>query len=236
MAEMIVTRDSLLEGVLKGSGMIVVVDVFRAFTCTPFMFALGLERSILVSSPEEAFVLKEADPTLLLVGEVDGIPVEGFDLGNSPSRILQKGRSFFEGKTAVQRSTAGVQGALTALERADEVLLCSYCVAGATARYLLSKNPRRVSIVGMGVKLKEKAPEDEWCACYLANLLGAAKYDHTDALAEILFQETTQKFLRGDRPEFPAEDPILCLQVDMFDFALQAVREGGMVLIERLAR
>jgi 2-phosphosulfolactate phosphatase len=235
MADMVVTCDSLLAGARKATGVAAVVDVFRAFTCTPFMFSLGIERSILVATPEEALDLKGQDQDLILVGELKGIPIEGFDLGNSPSQILRKGRDFFESKTVVQRTSAGVQGALAALGVADEVLLVSYCVAKATSRYILAQQPHKVSIVGMGVQLKEQAPEDEWCVSYLAHLLGVADdYDHNEALAEILFQETTQKFLRADRAEFPAEDPILCLQRDIFDFVLKAERENGQVVVRRI--
>jgi len=233
MTEMKVTCDSLLPGAQAAKGLAVVVDVFRAFTCTPLLFSLGLEQSILVATPEEALALKTQDASLVLAGELKGIPIEGFDLGNSPSQILRKNPTFFKGKTAVQRTSSGVQGAIAALGGADEVLLASYSLASATAHYILSNLPKRVSIVAMGVQLKEKAPEDEWCARYIAHLLGAADYNHNEALRDILFQETTQKFLRNDSPEFPPEDPILCLQRDIHDFVLKASREGDLVIVKK---
>lgn len=234
MAPMQVTCDRLLAGAQAAQGIAVVVDVFRAFTCTPFLFSMGIERSILVATPEEALAMKQQDRSLILVGELKGVPIQGFDLGNSPSQILNQGKAFFTGKTVVQRTSSGVQGALAALDVADEVLLASYCLANATARYILSRSPERVSIVAMGVQLKEIAPEDEWCARYIAHLLSAADYDHNDALRDILFHETTQKFLRGDRAEFPAEDPVLCLQRDIHEFALKVYREGNLVVVRKL--
>jgi 2-phosphosulfolactate phosphatase len=135
----------LLEGAKAARGTAVIIDVFRAFTCTPLMFSLGLKKSILVSQPQEALALKHRHQDYILVGEVDGLPVEGFDLGNSPSEILGQKLSFFTDKTAVQRTSAGVQGALTALEVADEVLVASYNVARATAKYILSRQPAQVS-------------------------------------------------------------------------------------------
>lgn len=210
------------------------VDVFRAFTCAPLLFSLGLERSILVGTPEEALALKQKNNDLILVGEVGGRPVEGFDLGNSPIQILRMGSAFFKGRTAVQRTSAGVQGVLAALDVADEVLLCSFALAKATARYILSNSAKRVSIVAMGVQLKEKAPEDEWCARYMAHLLGAADYDHNEALKEILANETTQKFFDVNRPDFPPEDPILCLQRNIHDFILKAGKEKDLVVVRRI--
>jgi 2-phosphosulfolactate phosphatase len=228
-----VSCKSLLAGAENAQGIAVVVDVFRAFTCTPLMFSLGIEGSILVATPEEALSLKQQDPDLILVGELGGAPIQGFDLGNSPSQILTQGPGFFRDKMVVQRTSAGVQGALAALNVAEEVLLGSYVLSAATARYILAKAPERVSIVAMGVQLKDKAPEDEWCAQYIAHLLGVADYDHNEALAEILFHETTQKFLRADKAHFPAEDPILCLQRDIYDFALKVMREGNRVVVRR---
>ena len=104
----------LLAGAKTASGIAVIIDVFRAFSCTPLMFSLGLETSILVSQPHEALALKRRHQDYILVGEVGGLPIEGFDLGNSPSEILNQKPSFFRGKTAVQRTSSGVQGALDA--------------------------------------------------------------------------------------------------------------------------
>lgn len=229
-----VTRESLLAGAKAARGIAVVVDVYRAFTCAPLLFSLGLERSILVSSPEEALAMKKKEPELLLVGELSGLPVEGFDLGNSPSQILKQAEGTFSGKTAVQRTSSGVQGALAALEGADEVLLGSYTLALATSRYILSRSPERVSLVAMGVQLKQEAPEDEWCARYIAHLLGASDYDHNQAMRDILFDRTTQKFLDPERLEFPPEDPLLCLQPNIHDFVLRASHEKGQVVVRKV--
>ena len=224
----------LLAGAQRATGTAVIIDVFRAFTCTPLMFSLGIKKSILVSTPQEAFALKSQDKTLLLSGEVKGIPIEGFDLGNSPSEILRRGARYFKGKTLVQRTSSGVQGALAALDCADEVLLASYNIARATASYILTSRPESVSLVAMGWDLKEIAPEDEWCARYISYLLGFSEYDHNEALREILFNKTAQRFLRTDEPDFPAEDPSLCLQRDVYDFALQAKRRENRVVVHQI--
>ncbi|NIV96592.1 2-phosphosulfolactate phosphatase, partial [candidate division KSB1 bacterium] len=50
--------DRLLAGAQRATGTAVIIDVFRAFTCTPLLFSLGIEKSILVSTPQEAFALK----------------------------------------------------------------------------------------------------------------------------------------------------------------------------------
>jgi 2-phosphosulfolactate phosphatase len=232
--EMEVTHTRLLEGAQTAKGVAVIIDVFRAFTCAPLLFSFGIQKSILVSTPEEAFVLKEKNSELVLIGEVGGIPIDGFDLGNSPSEILKKGTAFFNGKTVVQRTSSGVQGVLTALDVADEVLPASYALAKSTARYILSKQPPRVSLVSMGVALKDIAPEDEWCGRYIAHLLGVNDYNHNEALKEILYNQTTQKFFDPEKPHFPPEDPVMCLQLDSHDFALRATRDDGKVVVNKI--
>jgi 2-phosphosulfolactate phosphatase len=225
---------SLLSGAQTAKGLAVIIDVFRAFTCAPLLFSLGIKQSILVASPSDALGLKQNDPSLILVGEVGGAPIDGFDFGNSPSQLLRADSTFFKGKTIVQRTSSGVQGALAALAVADEVLLGSYALAKSTARYILSKNPEEVSLVAMGWNLEVIAPEDEYCGRYIAHLLGNGQYDHVQALREIVYQETAQKFLRGDVSYFPAEDPLLCLQRDLYDFVLRAERENDLVIVKKV--
>ena len=223
----------LLEGAKSARGTAVIIDVFRAFTCTALMFSLGLKKSIIVSQPQEALALKHRHQDYILVGEVGGLPVEGFDLGNSPSEILGQQLSFFIGKTAVQRTSAGVQGALTALAVADEVLVASYNVARATAKYILAKQPAQVSLVAMGWNLKAKAPEDNWCARYIAHLLGKGEYNHNQAMREIVFNPTAQRFLGADETQFPPEDPVLCLQRNVYNVVLLAQFERNAVIIRK---
>jgi len=225
---------SLYDGALAARGVAVIVDVFRAFTCAPLLFSMGIGKLILIAAPEQALALKEKDRDLILVGEVDGIPITGFDFGNSPSEILRRDPSFFKGRTVLQRTSSGVQGALLALDQADEVLLGSYALADSTAQYILSKKPKLVSLVAMGWALKEIAPEDEWCVRYLSHLLGHGPYDHNDALREIVFHKTAQRFLRGDQADFPPEDPLLCLQRDVYDFALKAVKQEDRVEVRQI--
>lgn len=224
----------LLDGARKASGTAVIIDVFRAFSCTPLMFSMGLKKSILVASPGDALAIKRRHQNYVLVGEVGGLPIEGFDLGNSPSQILSQNPDYFKNKIAVQRTSAGVQGALAALDIADEVLVASYNVARATAEYIRARKPAVVNLVAMGWDLKARAPEDDWCARYIAHLLGAGSYNHNEAMRKIVFNETAQRFLGADQPKFPPEDPVLCLQRDVYGYALAVSREKDTVVVRKL--
>lgn len=229
-----IIRSRLLSGAKQASGVAVIIDVFRAFSCTPLLFSLGIQSSIFVASPSQALKLKHQNPSLLLIGEIGGSPIEGFDFGNSPSQILNADPKEFTDRTVVQRTSSGVQGALAALKTAEEVLLGSYGLAKSTADYILTRRPRKVSLVAMGWDLKEIAPEDEGCARYIAHRLGSGTYNHLKSLREIVFHESTQKFLRGDTSYFPSEDPILCLQRDIYDFVLRVKQTSDFVRVEKI--
>ena len=101
------------------------------------------------------------------------------------------------------------------------------------ARHIIARQAPQVSLVAMGWNLEVIAPEDECCARYIAHLLRGDPYDHNQALREIIFNETTQRFVNGRHPHFPPEDPILCLQRNTYDFVLEAHREGELIYVDR---
>lgn len=219
-----IRRLSLAEGAQNASGAAVIIDVFRAFTCEPLMFYSGARRVLLEGDPAACLAYREHEPDAVLVGEVNEEPIDGFDLTNSPTLILERGPALFADRTVVHRTTSGVTGALTALERCEHVFLGSFVNARATVEQLRQSNPAVVSIVAMGIRSTAKAPEDEACGDYIESLLTGRPYDHVRAMANILAHETAQKFLRGDKIYLPREDPSFCLQRDLFAYALRAER------------
>jgi 2-phosphosulfolactate phosphatase len=228
-----IIRESLSAGAKKAQGVTIIIDVFRAFTSTPLFFHLGAQKVVLVSNPDEAFSLKSNHDDIVLAGEVDEQLIPGFDLGNSPSELIKKPKGFLNGKMVVQRTTAGVTGVISALGQAELVILGSFVMAKAISRYILSQNPLPdiVTIVAIGSRGVNKAPEDEGCADYLEHLLIGRHYDHLKTLKNIIFNESAQKFIRGDKIYLPREDPIFCLQRDLFDFVLIAGKENGLVTV-----
>jgi 2-phosphosulfolactate phosphatase len=230
-----VLRKSLLTGARQAEGVAVVIDVYRAFTSAALMMHLGVEKIVLLAETEAVLKLKR-EKGYLAVGEVDGKKVPGFDLGNSPSRVLAAGRGFFAGRTVAQRTSAGVAGAVAAARCSGSVILGSYLTAAAIARYIqgLSPPPEVVSLVAMGAGGQEATPDDEACADYLEHLLTGCPYDHTAALRRVVEHECTQKFLRGDEAHFPPTDPLYCLQRDLFDFVIVATQESGSLVAQRI--
>ena len=172
----------------------------------------------------------------LAVGEVDGAPVSGFDLGNSPSQILKAGRELIAGRSVALRTSAGVRGAVAAAERSDVLLLGSYVTARATARFIrgLAPAPSVVTLVAMGDGAREATPDDERCADYLEHLLNGRHYDHVAALSEVVRHRCTTKFLDGELAHYPPADPLYCLQRDLFDCAIVATPEQDQLVARRV--
>ena len=230
-----VLRKNRLQGARQAEGIAVVIDVYRAFTCAALMTHLGAAKIALVAEPKVALELKR-EKGYLAVGEASGRGIPGFDLDNSPSRVLAAGPGFFAGRTVAQRTSAGVLGAVAAARRSETVILGSYVTAAAIARYIkgLSPPPEVVSLVAMGAGGDAVTPDDDACADYLEHLLASRPYDHIAALRRVIAHECTQQFLRGDQPHFPPTDPLYCLQRDVFDFVLVAKQEDEGLVARRV--
>lgn len=226
-----ITRLSLLAGSLEARGTVVVIDVFRAFTCEPLLYQYGVHEILLEADIEKCRAMQG---NYLRLGECHGAPIEGFDLDNSPTHIMAKGHAYFSGKTIIHRTTAGVQGTVNAVEHADEVFVASFVNARATAMHLRARNPEEVSIVAMGYEMKERAPEDEYCGDYIESLLTGGSYDHLEAIRNILSHKTAWLFLSGDHDYLPREDPAICLQRDLFPFAIKVERRGDLLVSRRM--
>jgi 2-phosphosulfolactate phosphatase len=205
---------SLIDGARSASGHAVIVDVFRAFTTAAFCVAAGAREIVLVNDHEQALAMKRADPMLFLTGEIDGRPIPGFDIGNSPSAIE---RLDLEGRRVVQRTSSGTQGVVAA-SGARAIVLGSFVIAAATVRYLRERADE-VTIVAMGQNAEEDADEDLLCARYLAAGLRGEPLPAT----EVTLGEAWPDW-------FPRRDAELALQVDRFSFALPVSREDGLLV------
>jgi 2-phosphosulfolactate phosphatase len=222
----------LLEGARAATGLVVVIDVFRAFTLAPCAFARGARRIRLVATAAEALDLKAAEPELLLAGEEDGRPLPGFDFSNSPAALLQ---ADLAGRTLVLRTSAGVQG-LLAVDPRREVLTGSFINAAATLAWIRARQPELVSLVCMGWSAAERSAEDEACAAYLAAALAGEPTDFAPVPATLRRDPCGAKFFDPAQPWFPPEDFEVCLRLSALDFVLRRVIDSaGRPWLERAA-
>ncbi len=219
-----IRRLSLLEGARRATGTAVIIDVFRAFTTAAFVVANGAETILPVGDVDEALELRRRHPDWIIMGEVHGHKVPGFDYGNSPDEVS---RVDFKGKTVIQRTSSGVQGILAA-SGADETLLGSFVLAEATVEYIKKKNPTVVSIVAMGWEGDYEAIEDELCAEYLEARLRGEKPDFPDMARRIRADPQGDKFFDKTQTSFREGDFHAAMSLDRFPFALKVVKDAPM--------
>jgi 2-phosphosulfolactate phosphatase len=194
----------------NASGAAVVIDVMRAFTTAAWALHLGAARILLVRDLDEALALKAQIPGSLAF--CDGAPRPGFDLQNSPVQV----RSLdVEGRTIVQRTTAGTQGAVAA-RRCTPLVCTGFATATATASYLEAAGAQQVTFVVTG------GDEDQACAEHIAALLDHRTPDPTllDRAAASPAAADLHEGVRLGYTGVDQDDVALCLAVDTFKFAM----------------
>ncbi|MCW5850618.1 MAG: 2-phosphosulfolactate phosphatase [Anaerolineae bacterium] len=211
------------EGALAAGGLTIVIDVLRAFTTAAYAFAAGAADIVLVSTVEEAFAVRERFPDALLIGEVGGRLIPGFDLNNSPTRMRQANVA---GRRLIQRTGAGTQGVVLAAGAAERVL-ASLVVARATVAYVQSRAPRQVSLLATN-PAHSPYNEDDACADYLAALLTGQPTDVAATLARVRASADARELTDSLGDDFPPTDLELALAIDCFDFAMPVERSDGL--------
>ena len=207
-----------IEGARQARGLTVIIDVFRAFSLEPYLFARGAKEILAVGAKETALALGKAHPDYILCGERQGVKLPGFDYGNSPSQTAD---ADLAGRTVVHTTSAGTQG-LVAAAGADEISTGSLVNARAVADYIRKKNPAQVSLVAMGLHGLYSAPEDVLAARYIRSLLEDHPLDMEKELAELRQTESAKRFFRPENAQvFPQGDYELSTAVDVFDFVLK---------------
>jgi 2-phosphosulfolactate phosphatase len=204
--------------------VVVVIDVLRAFSTAAYAFAAGAAEIILVSTVEEALSLRARRPGSFAVGEVGGLPVEGFDYSNSPSQIADLD---LNGRLLIQRTSSGTQGVVRSTQ-AGVLLAASFVCARATARAIAGLKPQAVSFVITGLGNNGYGDEDAACADYIEALLTGKPADIQGYLRRVLESPPGRIFADPAQPEFPAADLDYCTRVDCFDFAMQVQRRDGL--------
>jgi 2-phosphosulfolactate phosphatase len=216
--------ESLLEGAEHASGVVGIIDVFRAFSTAAVALANGASRIIMVSGVDEALALRDNGIGQLVMGEVEGRAPDGFDFGNSP---LEASRIDVLGKTIIQRTSAGTRGIAAATGRAHRLYAASLVTAKATARSMLAGNPEVITLVAMGKNALERTDEDELCALHLRNLLQGRPGDGNAVRQVILAGGEAARFHDSTRPYLHPEDLEIALDIDRYDFAIRVVAEDG---------
>ena len=196
-----------------------------------YAFAAGAHRIVLAAEIDEAASLSSRLPGSVLMGEVNGVQPEGFDLGNSPGEIVSEPH-LVRGRTVVHRSSAGTRCARAALSNgAGPLYVASLVVASATATAVAGGDV--VTIVASGVAGTEPAAEDEICADLIAKQLLTGSADAA-AAGDAVASHDRASYLSGASFAHP-DDVRLCTAVDRFDFAMEVRQESELVVVSPTA-
>jgi 2-phosphosulfolactate phosphatase len=208
-----------IAGARDARGTVVVIDVIRAFSVSAYALAAGATECRLVGDLGEARELAARMEGALLSAEIEGLPVEGIPLSNSPTLVLEVG---IRGRPLVQRTSSGTQG-MVAAAGAERLYAGSLVVAAATARAIRAAAPGLVTLVATGEDRRH--PEDRACARYLEGLLLGQRPDLGHLLEPLYATERYRMLVEGRMPGFPITDVAMCLASDRFDFAMPVTRD-----------
>jgi 2-phosphosulfolactate phosphatase len=219
-----------LETCHTATGLVVVIDVIRAFTNAAFAFSRGAKEIYPVSTVEEALKFKAENPNSLACGEVGGMPPEGFDFGNSPTQTRTLD---LDGCIIVQRTGAGTQGIVRSVN-ADTMLAASLVVANATVTHIRNLSPDCVTFVITGQIDSERGDEDLACAEYFEALL-RGQVPAPESMINRVYKSRDALFhLDPNLPEFPKSDLDHCTNIDAFDFAMAVTKENGLPVMRAI--
>jgi 2-phosphosulfolactate phosphatase len=128
-------------------GLVVVVDVLRATTTIIHALAAGCTDVRPCAEVDEARALagQMRAGRVLLGGERGGVPLAGFDLGNSPKEYAPK---FCHGNTLVLTTSNGTRALLRAVE-AERVIVAGFVNFSAVCEQL-RQDPRPIHIICAG--------------------------------------------------------------------------------------
>ncbi len=208
----------LIEGAKQAKGLVVLIDVFRAFSTAAYVLANGAKKIITIGDLDYALKLKKENPDFILMGERNYLPLEGFDYGNSPFRIS---KIDFTGKTIIMTTSSGTQGIVNAT-LAEERLIGSFVNASATMNYIKEKNPSVVTFVALGAGGITRRDEDDLFAEYCKALLENKPANFLKIKEHLRTYKSALKFF--NKAKFDSEDFEFCLDLDKFDFVMKIIK------------
>ena len=212
-----------LETCHEATGVVVVIDVLRAFSNAAYAFSRGAKEIYPVGSVEEALKFKAETPNVLAAGEVGGLPPEGFDFGNSPTQTKELDLT---GKVIVQSTGAGTKGIVRSV-KAETMFAVSFVVASATVKLIQKFAPETVTFVITGQYRAGHGDEDVSCAEYLEQLFEGGQPDPAPFTERVFQSRDAIQHIDPNLPEFPLSDLDLCTAIDSFDFAMLVIKENG---------
>jgi len=206
----------------------IVIDVFRAFTTASYILDKQPASYILTDRQSVVCQLAVKHINPIIIGKPEK-GLEGriiYHIPNSPTRLLQLEIS---NRDIIHRTAAGAKGILFAKD-ADVVLAAGFVNAAATANYVKGLTNAEVTILPMGHEGTTPSQEDDLCAKYIEALINEETIElDTSSLKE----GSGRYFFAEDQWQYPQEDFQRCLEVDRFNFAIQATVQDDYAILVR---
>lgn len=207
----------------------VIIDVFRAFTTAayvlqrhPASYMLGVKQSVV-----SELAAKYINP--LVIGKPEkGLDGHIYHISNSPTRTCEVE---ITNRDVIHRTEAGARGVLKAQE-ADIILAASFVNALATVKYIQQLQDPQVKLIPMGHEGNAPSLEDDVCADYIRGLMNGEKIDLSPYIPK-LKEGPGKYFFSEDQNQYPSEDFERCIEVDRFNFAIQATVKDSYALLTR---
>jgi len=115
------------------------------------------------SEVEKAFELKDKLGNVVLAGEVNAVKVEGFDVGNSPTELVEYAKHVdIHGKDLILRTTSGAKVIDYASKLKFNIIVGTLLNAKATAEYIIKHANawNKVKLICAGYRSSEFALDD----------------------------------------------------------------------------
>ncbi|HET8930225.1 MAG TPA: 2-phosphosulfolactate phosphatase [Acidimicrobiales bacterium] len=215
------------------TGAVVVVDVIRAFSTAAYAFSAGARHIYLVAGVDDALAFKAARPGSVAMGEDHGLMPDGFDLPNSP---VLAAAAELDGRTIVQRTSAGTQGVVAA-RHATRLWCANLVCASATARAVAASGLGTPSYVITGwFADRDDRPgtDDRLTAEHIDALRRGEHPDATVVAKAVAASEEATRTLALGAGHVDPRDIELATDVDRFAFALQVTRDTDGLRLDRV--
>jgi 2-phosphosulfolactate phosphatase len=203
-------------------GVVVVIDVLRAFTSAAYAFASGASAIWLVGTVPDALAMAREIPGCLTMGEDHGRRPEGFDFSNSPVEVAN---ADLNGRILVQRTSAGTQGALAA-RNAERLFAASLVCASATATAITQAGRGAPSyvITGRFPDAPNGGDDDLATAQFIERARLGEPLNITETRDAVAHSVWAQRMARMDVGDAHPDDIAYSVDVDRFDFAMEVQR------------
>lgn len=213
----------------KRTQVVVVIDVFRAFTTACYVLADKPASYRLATKSDAISQLASPFSDPFLIGKAEKGAILAYNIPNSPTRVKERQ---IAGRHVLHRTEGGANGVLMAKDT-DIILAAGLVNADATARYIRKLLNPKVTLLPMGHEGTTPSLEDGICAQYIQAKLQGRTIDlvqHHAALKE----GSGKYFFSADQWQYPQEDFNRCLEIDHFSFSIKAEVKEGYAILTRL--